>query len=56
MFNLKNRIVLVTGGNSGIGLSYAKGIVKAGGNVCLWGTNVEKNRDAVSILQAINSE
>lgn len=45
-FDLTGKAALITGGNSGIGLGMAEGLAKAGANVCVWGTNEEKNRAA----------
>ncbi len=42
MIDLNGRVVLVTGGNGGIGLGLAKGCVKAGADAIIWGTNAEK--------------
>lgn len=41
--DLKGRSVLVTGGNSGIGLGMAQGLAAAGADICIWGRNPEKN-------------
>jgi NAD(P)-dependent dehydrogenase (short-subunit alcohol dehydrogenase family) len=49
--DLTGRICVVTGGNSGIGLGYAAGLVAAGATVSLWGRDPEKNADAVQRLQ-----
>lgn len=51
-FDLSGRVALVTGGNGGIGLGMAEGIAQAGGDVCIWGTNPDKNAAAVEQLQA----
>jgi len=45
-------VVLVTGGNSGIGLGMASGCAAAGARVVLWGRNSEKNDAAVEQLRA----
>ncbi len=49
-FDLTGKVALITGGNSGIGLGMAEGIAQAGGDVCIWGTNREKNEAAVERL------
>jgi NAD(P)-dependent dehydrogenase (short-subunit alcohol dehydrogenase family) len=49
---LDGRVVLVTGGNSGIGLGMATGLAKAGAAVCIWGTNPEKNARAADELRS----
>jgi NAD(P)-dependent dehydrogenase (short-subunit alcohol dehydrogenase family) len=51
-FDLTGKVALVTGGNSGIGLGYASGLAQAGADVCIWGTNEAKNRQAVEQLLA----
>lgn len=45
-FNLEGKVALITGGNSGIGLGMAHGLVESGADVCIWGTNEEKNAAA----------
>ncbi len=50
-FDLTGKVALVTGGNSGIGLGMAEGMAKAGADVCIWGTNKEKNAAAQSQLE-----
>jgi NAD(P)-dependent dehydrogenase (short-subunit alcohol dehydrogenase family) len=51
LFNLKGKTAVITGGNSGIGLGFAEGVAKHGANLCIWGTNIEKNAAAVRMLQ-----
>ena len=52
LFDLSNKTALVTGGNGGIGLGYATGIAKQGGDVCIWGRNEQKNQQALTQLEA----
>ncbi len=52
-FDLSGRVVLITGGNGGIGLGMAKGLAQAGAEVCIWGTNPDKNAAALAQLSAI---
>jgi NAD(P)-dependent dehydrogenase (short-subunit alcohol dehydrogenase family) len=49
---LDSRVVLVTGGNSGIGLGMARGLAEAGAAVCIWGRNREKNARATDELRS----
>ena len=51
-FDLTGKVALVTGGNGGIGLGMAKGLVNAGALVMVAGRDVEKNRRAVEALGA----
>jgi NAD(P)-dependent dehydrogenase (short-subunit alcohol dehydrogenase family) len=51
LFDLTGKTALITGGNSGIGLGFAEGVAKHGANVCIWGTNVEKNATALTTLK-----
>lgn len=53
-FNLIDKVVLVTGGNGGIGLGMAKALATAGASVIIWGTNADKNQRALSELTAIS--
>jgi NAD(P)-dependent dehydrogenase (short-subunit alcohol dehydrogenase family) len=45
-FDLKGKVALVTGGNSGIGLGMAEALAQAGADVVIWGTNPAKNQAA----------
>ncbi|WP_245704852.1 SDR family NAD(P)-dependent oxidoreductase [Belnapia rosea] len=56
MFDLKGRVGLVTGGNGGIGLGFARGLAKAGASVMVAGRNAEKNAAAVAELKALGAE
>ena len=42
-FDIAGKTALVTGGNSGIGLGMAEALASAGANICVWGTNKQKN-------------
>jgi NAD(P)-dependent dehydrogenase (short-subunit alcohol dehydrogenase family) len=52
MFDLSDRVVVVTGGNAGIGLGIAQGIAAAGGAVSVWARDEERNERAVEALTA----
>lgn len=56
MFDLSGHVALVTGGNGGLGLAMAKGLVKAGASVAIWGRNAQKNADAVAALRALGGD
>ena len=51
-FDLTGKVALITGGNGGIGLGMAGAIARAGGAVCIWGTNADKNAAAAAQLEA----
>lgn len=53
IFNLQGKVALITGGNGGIGLGFARALVKAGAHVCIWGRNPDKNVAAVAELRAL---
>jgi len=53
-FDLTGKVAVITGGNSGIGLGFARAVAAAGADVSIWGTNPDKNAAAVAELQAIN--
>lgn len=55
-FNLKEKVAIITGGNGGIGLAYAKGLVKAGAKVAIWGRNESKNLKAIEELQKLGGD
>ncbi|MHA6627292.1 SDR family NAD(P)-dependent oxidoreductase [Pseudonocardia sichuanensis] len=50
LFDLDGHVALITGGNSGIGLGMAHGLAQCGADVCVWGTNAERNEAAVGEL------
>lgn len=51
LFDLGGKVALITGGNGGIGLGFAEGVAKQGADVCIWGTNPEKNANATQVLR-----
>ncbi|MCF4165289.1 SDR family oxidoreductase [Zavarzinia compransoris] len=51
-FDLTGKVVLVTGGNGGIGLGLAEGCAKAGADIAVWGTSEAKTAAAVERLSA----
>ena len=55
-FDLTGKVALITGGNSGIGLGMAIGLAQAGADVCIWGTNPDKNAAAEKEILAIGGK
>ncbi len=53
-FDLTGKVAVITGGNGGIGLGFARAVAAAGADVSVWGTNPEKNAAAQKELQEIN--
>lgn len=51
-FDLTGKVALVTGANNGLGLGFADGIAKAGGDVVIWGRREERNAAAAEQLRA----
>jgi NAD(P)-dependent dehydrogenase (short-subunit alcohol dehydrogenase family) len=50
-FDLTGKIALVTGGNRGIGFGMAEALAQAGADLVIWGTNADKNTEAVRALK-----
>lgn len=55
LFDLNGKVAVITGGNSGIGLGFARGIAKQGGSVEIWARNAEKNAAAKAELEALGA-
>lgn len=52
-FDLTGKVVVVTGGNAGIGLGMAEGLAAAGATTIVWGRDPAKNADAAARLGAL---
>ena len=52
LFDLTGKVTLVTGGNSGIGFGFARGVARQGGDLEIWGRSAEKNAAAKAELEA----
>ena len=52
LFDLRDRVAVVTGGNGGIGLGIAQGLASAGAQVLIAARNPEKNKAACATLTA----
>src|SRR5437868_6461789 len=52
LFDCTGKVTLVTGGNGGIGLGFALGVAKMGGDIAIWARNAEKNAEAKAQLEA----
>lgn len=48
--NLRGKVVVVTGGNSGIGFGMAEGCAKAGADVAVWSRRADRNAEACDKL------
>lgn len=53
---LKNKVALITGGTSGIGLAIAEAFIKSGATIIITGRNQEKLEKAKIYLESMNSE
>lgn len=53
LFDLSGNVALITGGNGGIGRSFAIGLAEAGASVAIFGRNEEKNTKTLLELKAI---
>lgn len=50
--NLEGRVVVVTGGNAGIGLGIAEGCARSGADIAIWSRRADKNEEAAERLRA----
>ena len=56
IFDLQNRVALVTGGNGGIGLGMAKGLAAAGASIVIAGRDTTKAQLALSELRSLGAQ
>jgi 2-deoxy-D-gluconate 3-dehydrogenase len=56
LFDLKQRVAFITGGNGGIGLGMAKGLAEAGASVAIAGRNKTKAQSALSELRSLGAQ
>lgn len=54
-FDLSGKVVVITGGNAGIGLGFARGIARAGGSVVIWGRRAERNQAAAAEIAELGA-
>ena len=52
IFDCAGKVTLVTGGNGGIGLGFAMGVAKLGGDIAIWARNAGRNEAARAALLA----
>jgi 2-deoxy-D-gluconate 3-dehydrogenase len=55
LFDLSDRVAVVTGGNGGIGLGMAKGMARAGAAIVVAGRDTAKNASAVEELKGLGA-
>lgn len=55
LFDLSGKTALITGGNGGLGLAYARGMAKQGASIVIWGRNEQKNRLAEARLLEVGA-
>ena len=54
LFNLTDKVALITGGSGGIGFAMAKAIGEAGASVVIAGRNEDKNKKSIEELNSLN--
>ncbi|HEU4780204.1 MAG TPA: glucose 1-dehydrogenase [Steroidobacteraceae bacterium] len=56
MFELRNKVAVVTGGNGGIGLGMSQGLARAGARVVIAARDVAKSAAAVEQLESMGAD
>ena len=56
IFDLSEKVALITGGNGGIVLGMAEGLAECGANIAIWGRNKEKNEESKNLLSKYSIE
>ena len=54
--NTVGKVALVAGGNTGIGLGFARGVAKSGGDIVIWGRRPKRNEEAAAQLRDYGTE
>lgn len=53
LFDLQGKVALITGANRGIGFAMAEALGAAGADIVIWGSNAERNAQALEQLSAL---
>ncbi len=56
MFDLTGKVAIVTGGNSGIGMGFARGVAKQGAEVSIWARSKEKLAKSKAELEQLGAK
>jgi NAD(P)-dependent dehydrogenase (short-subunit alcohol dehydrogenase family) len=55
LFDCTGKVTMVTGGNGGLGLGFAMGPAKLGGDIAIWARNEEKSARAKKLLEDVGA-
>lgn len=56
MFDLSGHVAIVTGGTSGVGLGYSRGLVKRGAKVAIWARDEARTAATVATLRELGGD